>query len=364
MSDIPDISIILITAREAYNTIIGLPETHILGPCIESLRYQTFKDFELIVVDSLHEYRTRMFEGEPFGEIPFPVRHVPVHPNHRFWLNRRRFNASGAMNTGFLYAEGELVVKMDDCCQFGPDLLERMWEEYQSGYFPMVMHTRYRGGKQAYFDKEYKEKGYEVKATETAHHQPQVEKELSLKVLSEVYPDGAPIRDSRWNKVETAGGRLIGEHNQFYGYSGFSLDAALKVNGFDELLDGDTSQMDVDFGVRLWFAGYQKMFILDKDMWVIEHEHGPVSSKVIDLPCENIKCNHAVMLNSINRNHWRAHSYELTEKEIEEIVAETLRPPCSPNQGMFQDDCKGPLFNLWKEHKPIFSLRDERVDIL
>ena len=358
-----DISIVLITARDDY-TIIGLPETHILGPCIESLKAQTYKSFEIIVVDSLHEHRPQMFEGEPFGELPFPVKHVPVHPNHRFWLEHRRFNASGAMNTGFLHAEGELVVKMDDCCQFGPDLLERMWKVYHSGYFPMVMHTRYREGKQAYFDEEYKEKGYEVTKTEADHQQRQVEKEQVLKVLSETYPDGAPIRDSRWRRVETAGGRLIAERNQFYGYSGFSLDAVLKVNGFDELLDGDSPQMDVDFGVRLWMTGYQRMFLLDTDMWVIEHEHQPISSKVIDIPCENIKCNHAIMLNSMNRNHWRANSYELTEEEIEEIVAETLRPPCSPNQGMYADDCKGTLFDLWKEHKPIFSLREERLDIL
>ena len=211
--------------------------------------------------------------------------------------------------------------------------------------------------------KRMRDREAEVKKAEAKHHQPQVEKEQVLKILSEVYPDGSPIRDSRWHSVETAGGRLTAEKDQFYGYSGFSLDAALKVNGFDELLDGDASQMDVDFGIRLWMAGYQKMFLLDKDIWVIEHEHQSLSSRVIDLPCENIKCNHAVMLNSMNRNHWRAHSYELTEEELEEIVAETLRPPCSPNQGMYQDDCKGSLFKLWKEHKPIFNLREERLDI-
>ena len=365
-----DISIVLITARDNYS-IIGLQDTHILGPCIESLKEQTLKAFELIVVDSLHEHRPRMFGGEPFHDLPFPVKHVPLHPNHHFWLDNRRFNASGAMNTGFIHAEGEFVVKIDDCCQFNPDFLERMWNEYQSGYFPLAMHTRFRAGKQAYFDKGYKEEGYEVDKHVTAAGSPplpveqtQAQRENVLDALKEIYGEGAPVRDSRWKLVESKGGRTRASKNQFYGYSGFSLESALKVNGFDELLDGDSTQMDVDFGVRLWMAGYRNIFLLDKNLWVIEHEHNPVSKNVIDLPCENIKCNHAVMLNSIKQNHWRANSYELTDEEIEEIIAETLRPPCSPNPGMFQDDCRGPLFKLWKEHKPIFDLREERLDLL
>ena len=354
-----NISLVLITARDDY-AIIGLPETHILGPCIESLKNQTFRDFELVVVDSLYELRPGMFRGEPFGELPFPVKHVPVHLNHRFWLDHRRFNASGAMNTGLLHAEGELVVKVDDCCMFQPDLLERMWKEYQGGYFPLAMHTRYRDGEQAYFDVKYREEGYETTALRDASHQPQTPKEQVQKALNELHPEGAPVRDSRWRKVEAAGGRLIAEQNQFYGYSGFSLDAALKVNGFDELFDGDSPQMDVDFGIRLGMAGYKGMFLLDKGMWVIEHEHNPVSSKVIDLPCENIKCNHAVMLNTMKRGHWRANSYELSEAELEFIREETLRPPCSPNPGMYQEDCRGPLWKLWSSHHPTFSLREER----
>ncbi len=357
MFEMRDISLVLITARDDY-AIIGLTETHILGPCVDSLREQTYKDFELIVVDSLHELRPRMFEGEPFGDLPFPVKHVPVHPNHRFWLDQRRFNASGAMNTGFLHAEGELVVKVDDCCQFDPALLQHMWEEYQAGYFPMAMHTRYRDGKQAFFTEEYKKRGYEVKRTKSP---PEAD---ILAVMSAIYGEGAPIRDSRWVRVENSGGRLIATQNQFYGYSGFSLDAALRVNGFDELLDGDCTQMDVDFGVRLWMAGYQDMFLLDKGLWVIEHEHYPVSQKVIDIPAENTKCNHAVMLNSMKRNHWRANSYELTDEEVEEIIAETLRPPCSPAPGMYQDDCRGPLFETWVSHKPVFDLREERLGLL
>jgi len=66
-----DISLILITARDD-RVIIGLPETHILGPCVDSLKEQTFKSFELIVVDSLYELRPGMFRGSPSASSRSP----------------------------------------------------------------------------------------------------------------------------------------------------------------------------------------------------------------------------------------------------------------------------------------------------
>ncbi|GAG96866.1 unnamed protein product, partial [marine sediment metagenome] len=81
-----DISVILITARDDF-AILGSPNTHILDHCVSSLKAQEFKNFELIVVDGLHEFRPDMFQGNPFdaNKLPFKVKHVPVHPKHKFW---------------------------------------------------------------------------------------------------------------------------------------------------------------------------------------------------------------------------------------------------------------------------------------
>lgn len=344
-----DISVIIPTARESFN-IIGLPTTHILGPCIYSLKKQTFKDFELVVVDALMDRRPDMFRGEPFraDRLPFPVRHVPVHPNHRSWLDRSRWNVCGTMNTGIIHSEGELLVRVDDCSEFDSGYLQRFWEGYESGYFPLAMHTRYRGGKQAYRDKTYAKGGYEV----VAHG-----KESFLKHFEE----GAPIRDTRWPLVEAAGGRVIAAVDQFYGYSSFSIEAALKVNGFNEMLDGQKSLDDVDFGMRLVTAGYAKMFLLSTGNTVIEHEHGPVSD-IIDSSLPPIVCNYAVMKLFRERRWYRANERRLTEEELEFVREESLRPPCSPEPGMYADDCRGPLFNLWASRPNVFDLREERLD--
>ena len=129
---------------------------HYLKPTIDSLSKQTFKDFEFILVDALHGQR----ESYDFSKLKFPIKHVPVHPNHRFWLDRKRWNVCGQLNTGILHAEGQLIVRVDDCSEFDEGFLQRFWDGYQSGYFPLAMHIRYLGGKPARFNEEYRKEGY------------------------------------------------------------------------------------------------------------------------------------------------------------------------------------------------------------
>jgi len=343
----PDISVIMPTARDNY-CIQGQPNLHFLKPTMESLSKQRFKDFELILVDSLHSTRDYDFSG-----LPFPVKHVPVHPLHRFWLNRKRWAVCGALNTGLLYAEGELVVRIDDCSEFDEDYLKKFWEGYQSGYFPLAMHTRYRDGSQAYYDENYRQSGYDFDREEPDRK----------KILDKVYAEGDPVRDTRWPVVERNGGHMIGSPQWFYGYSSVSLEAALKVNGFNELFDGDKGQEDQDMGLRLSLAGYRDMFLLDLDHWVIEHEHQPIPAEVITPDQGNIKCNYSIFLLNKRKGRWRANSDRLTKEDLDFIIDESLQPPCSPHPNFYIDDCQGKLFKLWSDNPPLFDLRDERLEI-
>ena len=340
------ISCILPTARGDY-PIIGLSDTHVLAPTFMSLEVQTFRDFEMIVVDALHPRKKEWIERHDWS---FPVKYVPVHPNHRFWLDRGRWNVCGQLNTGILHAEGELLVRIDDCSEF-PNVryLERFWEGYRSGFFPMAMHTRYRNGKQAHYNKEYREEGYNFRREEPDRQ----------KILSQVYGEGDPVRDTRWPIVERRGGRMIAPINWYYGYSSVSLEAALRVNGYDEMFDGDKSLEDCDMGSRLVMAGYKNMFVLDTDLWVIEHEHGPIS--IIGGGVKPIKCNYAIYLLSRKLMRWRANQHKLTDKDLEFIREESLKPPCSPRPDFYEDDCQGEMFDLWASNPPIFDLREERL---
>ena len=346
------ISCILPTARGDY-PIIGMSDMHVLAPTFMSLEAQTFKDFEVIVVDALHPYKKEWIESHDWS---FPIKYVPIHPNHRFWLDRKRWNVCGQLNTGILHAEGELLVRIDDCSEF-PNVryLERFWEDYQSGFFPMAMHTRYRDGKQSYYTKEYKRDGYEF--TRDPAHGEAADRE---KVLDQVFEDGDPVRDTRWPFVEKAGGRMIVPYaNWYYGYSSVSLEAALRVNGYDEMFDGDKSLEDVDMGSRLIMAGYKDMFVLDTDLWAIEHEHGPIS--IISGDVKPIKCNYAIYLLHRKLKRWRVNQHRLTDEDLVFIREESLKPPCSPRPDFYEDDCQGEMFDLWASNPSIFDLREERL---
>ena len=347
-----DISVIMATARQDY-PIIGQPEVHFLAPAFKSLSDQTFKDFEFILVDALHDQR------EPYGfsKLPFPVKHVPVHPNHRFWLDRKRWSVCGSLNTGIIHSEGELIVRIDDCSEFDPDFLQRFWDGYQSGYFPLAMHIRYLGGKPARLNEEYRKEGYEAKHSES------FEKGEKLKVLEKIYGDEGLVRDTRYKVVKARGGRMIAPINWYYGYSSASLEALLKINGYDELFDGDKSLEDTDTGSRLTMAGYGDKFLLDVEHQVIEHEHKPIPESLVTRDKKPIKCNYAIYLVNQRKGRWRANSDNLMEEDLKFIVEESLKPPCSPRPDFYEDDCQGDLFNLWASNQPKFNLREERLDV-
>ena len=346
-----DISVILPTARSDY-PIIEEPELHMLEITINSLMKQTFKDFEVIIIDALHD--TREF---PFDKVTFPIKHIPCHPNHRFWLGKKRWNVCGALNTGLIHAEGELIVRIDDCSELENTFLEHIWKAYQDGLWLQAMHIRFLGGKPARLDDEYREKGYEATFSKTWESKDHIE------ILRNIYGEDGIIRDTRYPKVVESGGKMIAPYQWMYGYSVFTLEAALKINGFDELFDGDKSQEDQDFGSRLDLAGYKDLFLLDVEHQVIEHEHEPIPSEIIERDAPNIKCNYAIYLMNRHKNQWKANTIKLTEEDITFIREESLRPPCSPRPNFYIDDCQGDLFKLWISNQSIFNLREERLDV-
>src|SRR4051812_21456238 len=84
-----------------------------LHPLMQSLRGQTFRDFELIVIDQNSDDRVAPVLAEYAGD--FPIEYLRSTPGH-----------SRAFNAGLASVTGDVVAFPDDDCWYDPDVLERV----------------------------------------------------------------------------------------------------------------------------------------------------------------------------------------------------------------------------------------------
>lgn len=92
-----------------------------MATCLNSLRDQTFQDFETIVVNSSPEERTRQIVTTCFPEVAFeqaPKRLLP----------------HAARNHGVSLARGELLVFTDPDCKAMSDWLDRLVTAHEAGH--------------------------------------------------------------------------------------------------------------------------------------------------------------------------------------------------------------------------------------
>lgn len=225
-------------------------------------------------------------------------------------------------NTGIIHADGELLVFLNDCCEFDSGFLERYWGWYEKNYWASALLLVNRGGKPS---------------------------------LTE---SGERRKDSRWIFLGDKFQHRVLAGDKWYGYSSCSLKAALGVNGFDENFDGCKSLEDPDFGMRLEMLSGRHL-IIDRDHTVIENEHDSCSEKVFNTGRLPPKCNWAILqLNSLLRRA-EANKTPLTQSEVELVRKISTKYPCSHVEGR-DYDLHGAGFDLWASNQPRFSLEEKR----
>lgn len=247
----PAISVLLCTVRPdaAYTEH---PEWTCLGKVVEDLEVQSFKDFELIIVDGLHGHR----------EAPaasFPIKHIAPRPT--LGVLNKKVSIPCYRNSGLIVAEGELVVNLDDCCELPPDYLStfwRAWRKHETCISPL-----------------WRESG-------------------------DTRPAG-PVRE-----IVVNGERR--PHPMIYGFGSYPLETAIYVNGYDMSYSLSQGLEDGDWSTRLHQAGVRQALIPITGFRI--HAQSAWDPRAVDVeePLAGC-CNRAWQWNRVRNHTVKANTY-------------------------------------------------------
>lgn len=357
----------MITARTDF-PYLGRPDLHVFEPTLEAFKQQTMTDFEWVVVDGLWHKRKDFFKDL---DLPFNVKHVPLQPN--VWYDKGFPGISTQYNKGIIHADGDLLFFTGDSYMVQPRFMERLWENYQNGYFSLAWY---------FFDNTY--------SRPSKHLAPKEKEEFDI-----AYPGQTGKAPVKYDVLGYSGRRVSIEHRYletfgkhdydkvsapwqwWFGCSSASLEAMLKINGFDQNFDGDRMLLDCDVGSRLELAGYGPRFALFRDIYLIRcatdiNKWNPEIQK----DHVTIKCNYGLMWYSRFYNRYRANDLFLLDCDVDwikNVFCEKhcpIRELCArehPWQFPFEHKAGYPghnsskrWFDFWKNHQAIIDLEEER----
>jgi len=199
----PEISVIYCTARQGGLDILK-----------ESMEQQTFKEFEVLVLDELH--RT-----SGFIDITPPKK-----KDGMFW------NLSASLNEGVRHAKGELIVLLQDYIKVPPDGLQKFWNRHLQEPKGLI------SGVGDQFD-----------------------------AKTGVCTFADPRKQDVNNHGFYLGISLLWEAN----WGCFPRQAWVDVGGFDERYDSGWGYDNTDFAERCGIAGYHTFLDTDNEVYCISH---------------------------------------------------------------------------------------------
>lgn len=325
----PKISVCMHTASRD-NFLKGIGVNSALDMYIYFMNKQSFKDFEFILIDGHYEENR-----DEFSKIKtdFIFKHVPIHDDHRYWYDMGVVHISSIKNTGILYADGELLVTVDDAEIFPSNILEGYWNYY-------------------------KNKGLYLCA---AHKRVKVSANLldidGFNLNGEIY-----VNDSRWREDCS----IVVPMPSTWTYAGtsYSLEDALKLNGFNEKMDGCKSLEDVEFGMRLEVLG--RTFAYDTSLFIVIPDHSNSShhydkTSLEDYGVEEIKnvvCkeNYGFCLMAITNKVFEANKRPLSFDELV-IINDATKKFQKFSLDLHNKDTK-----IWLD-TPNFNLTEQREEL-
>lgn len=324
----PFFSVIVATCR-GDKPFVHSPDDHVLDRIVDCCEKQTFKDFELIIVDLMYDYRSDYLKKRIAG-LDFPVLHI-IDKDSMF-RDLMMIRICSAKNTGLLYARGKCVVFSDDGQDWSEDALEilKPWGEHGAGATCRL----------------HRDNGF------------------------------GPVEiDSRWfaYKIEgTMRTKVVPAHG--IGYLGGTLsmvptEKMVECNGWDEMLDGSRQLEDADMARRLGATGLK--MALEGHVKVIEYSLRPCDSQLYRQGLL-AKCNGSYIYPIWDEqpDRIRANDKIATDEELDKFLWRNC--PRLNQHGkctVSQDPCEGgkiwnrrSLMNIYKDKRMVFDIKKLRAE--
>jgi hypothetical protein len=240
----PDVSVVIYTAREDY-PYVDRPDLHCLEPVLRTLETQTFRYFELVVVDALYDQRPRFFEGR--GTY-FPIKHVPAGPN--VWHSRGRPGLCAQLNRGLAWCDGSLAWIGAENNLYPPHFLQAAWDVFVQGKVPVAWYA-VLGHRETPPDWKYPPVRFDMLGYTEA-------------MIGDVDHRAQRFVEDPHTVIQFC------HHQNYFAYASVPLEVAYALNGFDESLDGDLCALDVDMGSRISMLLGEDSMRMHRDLWLME----------------------------------------------------------------------------------------------
>lgn len=229
-----------------------------------SLKNQTMRDYELILVDDLYGWRQR--EVKEYAEtLNVPLIHVPGLPNKR---TDKPFGLATAWNIGLRHAEGDYIMVGQDFLWLNPDCFERHMKlqcvdnRVTVGYMPHCVAPPLGDlkGKLTVFDKIHEEKPTQIEL-------PDIRFRNIIPLSKDCNLGGFKSRED-FAKFYF---HLFNCSFNLMPNAVFPHSACLLLNGFDERMDIGHGFQDDNFIFRLNLLEYECILDRKNVMYHITH---------------------------------------------------------------------------------------------
>lgn len=239
---------------------------------LAGMRDQTFRDFEVVLVDRRYELRHGRVRALA-REYGIDLVHVPEHRRNDKWMS-----LAAGWNTAMAVARGEYIIFLQDYCYAPPGWIEAHLEGHRAhpGAY-IVAPYRYLASPPLALLQEFDFTGQRDRGSRCT----EPDQVLQGGVVDELYAYGEPFEPSCLELLEITPYpdqdtrvAITGQevHFTWVHLKNESLrrQKALDVNGLDERLDRGKGPIDIDWGMRLHLSGASLVWRAEAMSWCLD----------------------------------------------------------------------------------------------